>query len=211
MVSNKVYVVGVGMTKFAKSGTNKQLDYPEMAAEAVNKALEDARIDYKQIQYASVGYVLGDSCCGQKALYQLGLTGIPIVNVNNNCATGSSALYLTKCMIEGGLFQCALALGFEKMEKGSLTTKFKDRVTPIQDHVNLLYELHGLSPTPITAQLFGAAGKEHMEKYGTKEEHFAKIACKNHKHSKNNPNAQLQQEHDLKEVVEGPKVRWFCE
>lgn len=205
-MGRKVYVVGVGMTKFTKSGVNKQVDYPDLAGEAVRNALADASIEYKAIEHASVGYVFGDSCCGQKALYPLGTTGIPIVNVNNNCATGSSALYLTKCLIEGGIVNCGLALGFEKMEKGSLTTKFKDRVTPMQDHINLYYELFGLSPAPITAQLFGSAGKEHMQKYGTKEEHFAKIAYKNHKHSVNNPFAQFQTEYSMDEILNGPKV-----
>ncbi|XP_074598268.1 sterol carrier protein 2 [Brevipalpus obovatus] len=208
-MSQKVYVIGVGMTKFVKPGVNKQLDYPEMAHEAVTNALTDAGVQYGEIQFASVGYVFGDSCCGQKALYPLGMTGIPIVNVNNNCATGSSALYLAKNMITGGAFECALALGFEKMERGSLTTKYKDRITPMQEHINLYYELFGLSPAPITAQLFGAAGKEHMEKYGTREEHFAKIAWKNHKHSQNNPYAQFRSEYDINEILNGQKVHEF--
>ena len=205
-MANKVYVIGVGMTKFVRPGVNKTLDYPEMAKEAVNKALADAKIKYSQIEHASVGYVYGDSTCGQKAIYEVGLTGIPIVNVNNNCSTGSTALYLSKCLIQGGLHQCTLALGFEKMERGALMSKFKDRMNPLQDHINLFYELFGMQQAPIAAQLFGAAGIEHMRKYGTKPEHFAKIAVKNHKHSKNNPNSQYQEEHTLEEIVQSPQV-----
>jgi non-specific lipid-transfer protein len=202
----KVYVIGVGMTKFTKPGTDQFLDYPQLIKEAVTNALKDALVDYNQIEHASVGYVYGDSTAGQKGLYEIGMTGIPIVNVNNNCATGASALYLTKCLIEGGLINCGLAIGFEKMEKGSLTGKFKDRVNPIQEHINIFYELWGLSPAPITAQLFGVAGKEHIEKYGTKPEHFAKIAYKNHKHSKNNPYSQCKEEYSLEDIRNGPKV-----
>ena len=66
---------------------------------------------------------LGDSTCGQRALYQVGLTGIPIFNVNNNCATGSSALFMANQLVAGGMADCVLALGFEKMQRGSLTSQ----------------------------------------------------------------------------------------
>lgn len=115
------------------------------------------------------------------------MTGIPIFNVNNNCSTGSSALLLAKEFVEAGINDCVLALGFEKMERGSLTSKFMDRTNPMDKHVQLMAELAGLDPSPMTAQMFGNAGIEHMQKYGTKPEHFAKIAYKNHKHSVNNP------------------------
>lgn len=94
-----------------------------MAKEAINKALQDAKINYSEIQQATVGYVYGDSTCGQRALYEVGMTGIPIFNVNNNCATGSSAIYLAKQILEAGNVDCVLAVGFEKMEPGSLSAK----------------------------------------------------------------------------------------
>ena len=119
-VPRRVFVVGVGMTKFEKPGRRDDFDYPEMAKECVTKALEDAGVTYKEIQQAAVGYCYGESTCGQRALYQFGLTGIPIYNVNNNCATGSTALYMAKNLIEGGNADCVLALGFEKMERGNL-------------------------------------------------------------------------------------------
>lgn len=202
----KVYVIGVGMTKFVRPGVNRVLDYPQMVKEAVNKALEDSKLNYSDIEYASVGYVFGDSTCGQKALYEIGMTGIPIVNVNNNCSTGSTALHMSKSLVEGGLYECAIAVGFEKMERGALTTKYKDRINPMQSHVNLFYELCGMEAAPVTAQMFGAAGKEHMQKYGTKAEHFAKIAVKNSRHSINNPYSQFQEEHTLQQVMSSPKV-----
>merc|ERR1711971_146099 len=115
----KTYVVGVGMTKFEKPGRRENFDYPDMAKEAVDKAMADSGLKYTDVEQACVGYVYGDSTCGQRALYPLGMTGIPVYNVNNNCATGSSALFLAKQLVAGGLSDCVLALGFEKMQKGS--------------------------------------------------------------------------------------------
>ncbi|KAM9326594.1 sterol carrier protein 2 [Gastrophryne carolinensis] len=201
----KVYVVGVGMTKFIKP--RGEVDYPDMAKEAGQKALADAGIPYSAIEQACVGYVYGDSTCGQRAIYHgLGITGIPIINVNNNCSTGSTALFMARQLIQGGLADCVLALGFEKMERGSLTPKFTDRTNPIDKHVEVVANLHGLEPLPLAPQLFGRAGREHMEKYGTKPEHFAKIAWKNHKHSTNNPYSQFQEEYTLDQVSNSRKV-----
>src|SRR3954452_25199312 len=125
-MSIRTFVVGVGMTKFEKPGS-REWDYPDMAREAGKKALEDAGVTYEQIQQAYVGYVYGESTSGQRAVYELGITGIPIVNVNNNCSTGSTALYLATQAVRGGLADCALAIGFEKMSKGSLGATFMDR------------------------------------------------------------------------------------
>ncbi|XP_076649800.1 sterol carrier protein X-related thiolase [Halictus rubicundus] len=206
MSPKKVYVIGVGMTKFEKPGTRNDIDYPEMAKEAVTKALQDARVSYDAIQAACVGYVYGDSTCGQRALYQVGITGCPVYNVNNNCSTGSTALIMVKQLIEGGSIDCALALGFEKMEKGSLMSKFMDRTNPMDKHVEIMAEIAGMNESPITAQLFGNAGIEHMKKYGTKPEHFAKIAYKNHLHSMNNPYSQFQDKYTLEQIMNSPKV-----
>ncbi|KAL3290246.1 hypothetical protein HHI36_023598 [Cryptolaemus montrouzieri] len=134
------------------------------------------------------------------------MTGIPIFNVNNNCSTGSSALMIAKEMVESGKKDCVLALGFEKMERGSLTSKFLDRTNPMDKHVTLMADLVGINEAPITAQMFGNAGIEHMKKYGTKPEHFAKIAYKNHKHSVNNPNSQFRQEYSLEQIMKSPQV-----
>ncbi|XP_066863595.1 sterol carrier protein 2 isoform X3 [Kogia breviceps] len=185
---NRVFVVGVGMTKFTKPGVENSRDYPDLAKEAGQKALADAQIPYSAVEQACIGYVYGDSTCGQRAIYHsLGLTGIPIINVNNNCSTGSTALFMARQLIQGGLADCVLALGFEKMEKGPLGSTFSNRTNPIDKHLEVLINKYGLSAHPVASQMFGFAGKEHMEKYGTKLEHFAKIGWKNHKHSVNNP------------------------
>jgi acetyl-CoA acetyltransferase len=204
-MGRKVYVVGVGMTKFEKPGS-KSWDYPDMAKEAGEKALADAGVAYGQVEQAVVGYCYGDSTCGQRAVYQLGMTGIPVYNVNNNCSTGSTALFMAKQFIAGGVADCVLALGFEKMEKGSLGAKFTDRTNPLDKQFELMVSLRGFASSPATAQFFGNAGREHNERYGTKPEHFAKVAHKNHKHSVNNPYSQFRDDYTLDQIQSAPMV-----
>jgi acetyl-CoA acetyltransferase len=199
-------VIGVGMTKFEKPGS-KEWDYPDMVLEAGTKALEDAGIDYGEVEQAFVGFCYGDSTAGQRAIYGLGLTGIPVVNVNNNCSTGSSALFMARQAVKGGLVDCAIAVGFEKMEKGSLGAKFLDRTNPMDKHVMTMIEGRGgWEESPPAPQMFGNAGREHMEKYGSKPEHYAWIGWKNHKHSVNNPYAQFQDEYTLDEIKEAKEI-----
>ena len=213
-MSSKVYVVGVGMTKFEKPGA-RAWDYPDMAKEAGTNALEDAGIPYDQVDQAVVGYVYGESTGGQRAVYQLGLTGIPVYNVNNNCSTGSTALFLGRQLIAGGMSECVLALGFEKMEKGSLGVKYTDRVNPMDKHVDAMVKLRGFETSPVAPQIFGNAAREHMERYGSTPEQFAKIGLKNHRHSVNNPYSQFQEEYTLEEIlsakmVHAPLTRLQC-
>lgn len=205
MRGNRVFVIGVGMTKFEKPGRREGWDYPAMAKESGEKALADAGIAFDQIEQAHVGYVYGDSTCGQRAVYELGMTGIPITNVNNNCATGSTALYLAAQSIRGGLADCALALGFEKMQPGSLAGGYEDREQPLMRHIQALAELFEFAFPP-APWMFGAAGLEHTQRYGTTPEQFAKIAVKNHKHSVNNPYAQFQDEYTLEQVLEAKMI-----
>jgi sterol carrier protein 2 len=204
-MGRKVYVVGVGMTKFEKPGS-KEWDYPDMAREAGQKALADAKIPYDQVEQVAVGYCYGDSTAGERAVYEIGLSGVPIYNVNNNCSTGSTALFMAKQLVEGGLVDCAMALGFEKMEKGSLGIKYTDRTVPMDKHMKAMVEKRGFAKAPAAPQMFGNAGREHMEKYGTKPEVFAKIGWKNHKHSVNNPYSQFQDEYSLEDIQNAPMV-----
>ncbi|MFC4127933.1 lipid-transfer protein [Nocardia rhizosphaerae] len=212
-MTQKVFVVGVGMTKFEKPG-EREWDYPDMAREAGTKALADAGIAYESVEQAYVGYVYGESTSGQRAIYELGLTGIPVVNVNNNCSTGSTALYLAAQAVRGGLAECTLALGFEKMQKGSLGSTFDDREQPMMRHLLALAELQEFAMPP-APYMFGAAGKEHMQRYGTTAEQFAAIGVKNHRHSVNNPYAQFQKEYSLEDVlaanqIYGPLTKLQC-
>ena len=205
MSTNRVFVVGVGMTKFEKPGS-REWDYPDMAREAGTRALEDAGVAYDDVQAAAVGYVYGESCSGERAAYELGITGIPIYNVNNNCSTGSTALYLAANLVRGGLNDCVLALGFEKMNPGSLGATFMDREQPTGRHFATLFELFAPEAAPPAAQMFGMAGREHMEKYGSEPEHFAWIGYKNHKHSVDNPYSQFRDAYTLEQVQDARVV-----
>jgi acetyl-CoA acyltransferase len=213
-MSNRTYVIGVGMTKFEKPGA-REWDYPDMAKEAGTKALEDAGVSYDDVEQAFVGYCYGESTSGQRAVYGLGLTGIPVVNVNNNCSTGSSALYMARQAVRGGLADCALALGFEKMEKGSLGVKYTDRTNPIDRHLTTMFEVREPEQSPFAPQMFGNAGREHMERYGSEADHYAWIGWKNHKHSVNNPYAQFQDEYTLEDIkaakmIHAPLTKLQC-
>ena len=205
MGTQKVFVVGVGLTKFEKPGA-RDWDYPDMGREAGERALSDAGITYDKIEQAAVSYCYGDSTAGQRALYELGLTGIPAVNVNNNCSSGSSALFLARQWIAGGLADCTLALGFEKMERGSLGVKYDDRTIPLDKHFTAMVDNRGFAAAPAAPQMFGNAGREYMERYGVSAEAFAKVAEKNHRHSANNPYSQFRDVYTLDEILAAPMV-----
>lgn len=199
----KVCVLGVGMTKFHKPG---QKDYPELTKEAGEQALADAGIAWTDVEAAYAGYVYGDSTCGQRAVYQLGMTGIPVYNVNNNCATGSTALHLAHQAIAGGLAECVFALGFEKMEKGALGSKYTDRSNPLEKHAMVMLECQTFEAAPPAAQMFGGAGREHMKRFGTTKEQFAKVAAKNKKHAVHNERAQFRDAPSLDDVLASPMI-----
>ncbi|CAH2044202.1 unnamed protein product, partial [Iphiclides podalirius] len=213
-MTRKVFVVGVGMTNFVKPNSGK--DYPEMGKEAVEGALGDAGIPYEVVQQATCGFVTGDSCCGQRVLYQVGMTGIPIYNVNNNCSTGSTALFLAKQLVEGGICDVALAVGFEKMAPGPLGGgNYKDRASPLSRHLEKMAEMAEINGSPLTAQYFGNAALEHMKVHGTTVTHLAKIAAKNHHHGSRNPKAQSVKAYTVDEVLSsrriyGPLTKLAC-
>jgi sterol carrier protein 2 len=203
-MSNAVHVIGVGMVKFAKPGASD--DYHVMAANAARTALRDAGVDYKDIDQAFAGYVYGDSTCGQRAVYELGLTGIPVINVNNNCSTGSTALFAGRQAILSGEAQCVLVVGFEQMEKGALASKFNDRPTPLDPQASLMNDVQGINNAPGAAQMFGGAGREYRWKHGTKRETFAKISEKARKHAANNPYALFRELLSVDEILASPEV-----
>ena len=177
-----------------------------MALESGHQGPEDAGIPYDEIEQACVGYVYGESTCGQRAVYGLGLTGIPVYNVNNNCSTGSTALFMAKQLIEGGLADCVLALGSRRWQKGSLGATFMDRTNPMDKHMGAMVELRGFESGPPAAQIFGNAGREHMERYGTTPEQFAKIAHKNHSTRRATRTRSSSDEYTLDQILE-PR-RW---
>jgi acetyl-CoA acetyltransferase len=206
-------VVGVGMIPFAKPGASESYDV--MGAKAASAALQDAGIGYDQVQQAYVGYVYGDSTAGQSALYPVGLSGIPIINVNNNCSTGSTALFLARQAVASGVVDCALALGFEQMPPGALAAFFGDRKPTLEMHAAAMNRAQGLAEAPPAAQFFGGAGREYAEKYGVKDATFARIAEKARRHAANNPFAIFRDPLTVEEIlaskhIYGPLTRFQC-
>ena len=198
-MSSKVVVAGVGMIPFAKPGASAS--YHEMGAEAGRRALADAGIGYDLVEQAYAGYVYGDSTAGQRAIYHLGMTGVPIVNVNNNCSTGSTALFLARQAIASGAADCVLAMGFEQMKPGALGSVYADRPSPFEEFDALADELVDAKEIPLALRYFGGAGLAHMKKYGTKMEAFAKIRAKASRHAKNNPLAIFRKEVTADDVM----------
>ena len=193
-----VCVIGVGMTKFERG----ERDFMDLAQEAGSAALKMAGVPYERVEQAFCGYVNGMSTNGQRAVYGLGMTGIPVYNVNNNCSTGSTALYLGWQAVSFGINECVLALGFEKMEKGPLENQLqglKDKQAPEDGEEKK-------KKPPIAARIFGSGGREHMELYGTTREQFAKVSVKNHRHSVNNPRSQYQDPCTLEEVLASREI-----
>jgi acetyl-CoA acetyltransferase len=203
-MSQQVFVAGVGMIPFTKPGAHAP--YPQMAASAVMATLCDAGIDYQQIQQAYVGYVYGDSTAGQRALYEVGMTGIPVINVNNNCATGSTALYLARQAVESAAADCVLALGFEQMNPGALGAMFADRPTPFAWFTAAADELVGRDDVPLALRYFGGAGLAHMKQYGTQLSTFAKIRAKASRHAAQNPLALFRTVITEEEVMNSPML-----
>lgn len=203
-MSRPVLVAGVGMIPFAKPGAHRP--YPEMAAEATRAALADAGLDYARVQQAYVGYVYGDSTAGQRALYEVGMSGIPIINVNNNCSTGSTALFLARQAVASGAADCVLALGFEHMSPGALGAVFDDRPTPFDRFDEATQELVGHAGIPLALRYFGGAGLAHMQQYGTRLETFAAIRAKASRHAAHNPLALFRKEVTTEDVMAAPML-----
>ncbi|MGH8788278.1 MAG: lipid-transfer protein [Cupriavidus necator] len=203
-MSQNVFVAGVGMIQFKKPGASAR--YDEMGAQAVRQALSDAGIEYSDVQQAYAGYVYGDSTCGQKALYHVGMSGIPVLNVNNNCATGSSALFLARQAVQSGAVDCALAFGFEEMSPGALKSVWTDRPRATERAGKLTNELVGRPDLPGAIRQFAGAGQAHMSKYGTKLETFAKIRAKASRHAANNPLAVFRSVLTTEDVMAAPML-----
>ncbi|MEU4347457.1 lipid-transfer protein [Streptomyces sp. NPDC023838] len=203
----KSLVAGVGMTKFEKP-ESRAWQYWDMAREAGTAALADAGITYGQVEQVLAGYCFQPSTAGQRAAYELGLTGVPVHNVNNNCATGASALMLARQLVEGGASECVLALGFEKMKRGALGGGAGDdfSTSPVARHYSVMAAAHGFEMSPPTAQIFGNAAREHMELYGTTAAQLAAVGAKNHRHSVHNAFAQFQTDYSVAEVLASKEI-----
>ena len=203
-MAGRVLVGGVSMTPFATPRHGKPYDV--MAETAVRAALADAGLEYSAVQQAYAGFVYGDSCGGQHALYRVGMTGIPIINVNNMCSTGSTALFLARQAINAGV-DCVLALGFEQMRPGAVVVLWDDRPSIFTDHLAALRqtvpEAGDIPSPPFT---FGAAGAAYAEKYGTRPETFASISVKARRHAAHNPHAVYRHPLTVDEVLASPHI-----
>lgn len=192
------------MTKFIKP--RGKVDYTELGFEAGIKALLDAQINYDDVEQGYACYCYGDSTCGQRVFYQFGMTQIPIVNVNNNCSTGSTGLVLGRNAISYGAADCVMVVGFEKMNPGSLQSFWKDRANPTGTTAEMMRVTRGVTNAPGAAQMFGNAGREYMEKYGATASDFAEIGRINHEHSQRNPYSQFQTVYTLSQVLASPTI-----
>ncbi|AOZ08523.1 lipid-transfer protein [Cupriavidus malaysiensis] len=197
-------VAGVGMIPFSKPGASEA--YPVMAARAIRAALANAGLAYDKVQQAYAGYVYGDSTAGQRGLYEVGMTGIPVINVNNNCSTGSTALYLARQAVASGAVDCALAFGFEQMTPGALGSVFEDRPSPFERFDAVTEALVDVPGVPFALRYFGGAGLAHMEEFGTRLETFARIRAKASRHAANNPLALFRTVVTAEEVMASPMI-----
>ncbi|KAI9291652.1 thiolase [Neoconidiobolus thromboides FSU 785] len=213
----RTFVIGVGMTKFERFGKREDWEYPEIAKEAIEEALKDSELGINDIEAAVASYCYGDSCCGHRGLREVGLTGIPVFNVNSNCSSGSSALYLANTFLKSGK-ECMLAFGFEKMERG-LSMKYPNFPQPTAPHYlahDDLIEKLNLPPinkhpklnemTSGAMTMFTSAGLEYMRKYNVSKEVLTKIAHKNHLHSVYNAKACFNQEFTYEQIT-NPKMQ----
>ncbi len=202
-MSENAYVAGVDMVKFSKPGTHEP--YRVMASKAIKGALKDAGIGFEQVQQAYGSYIYGDSTCGQRALYDVGMTGIPVINVNNNCSSGSTGLFLARQAVASGAVDCALAFGFEEMQPGALGSNWDDRESPFDLFLTSLEKFDQYPPGPLALRIFGAAGLYYMEKYNAKPDIFGKVSVKTRSHAVNNPYSLFNKPLTLEEVM-GDKV-----
>ncbi|WP_420465124.1 lipid-transfer protein [Panacagrimonas sp.] len=212
-MTRKIFVAGVGMIPFVKPGKSESYDI--MGAKAVAIALEDAGVDYTRVQQVYAGYVYGDSTCGQRAVYHVGMTGVPLINVNNNCSTGSSALYLARQAVESGAVECALAVGFEQMQPGALVSHFDDRPEPLGAFIDIAQQLKPAPGAPMAPHMFGTAGAEYLDKFGVGPELFAKVSVKARRHAEHNDKAIFRTLVTEEEVlgsptIFGPMTRLMC-
>lgn len=188
----EVHVVGVGMTSFGRHEGKRASD---LGAEAVNEALADAGLAYDSVELAYAGHVLQGSTAGQKVLYAVGMTGIPIFNVENACASGTTALHAAVAAVGAGLADVALAVGFEVMGRGPIQTAGDERL-----------EAAARSGAPALPTLFAALFLEHSRRYGTTVEQMAMVSVKNRGYGAKNPRAQFHEPVTLEDVMSSREV-----
>src|SRR5437879_8277227 len=193
-----VYVLGTGMIKFGRYPTKS---VPELGGEAAILALKDAGVSIKDVEMFACGNLYqSNAMVGQRILQQIGQTGIPVINVSNACATGSTAFREAYLGVASGMYDISMAVGVEQMGKQGLLGGAGGG--------DPAYSAEGKLGSGLMPAVFGQAGIEHMRKYGTKMEHFAKISVKSHKHATKNPFSQYRNEVSLEDVMNARMVAY---
>ena len=221
-----IYVCGVGMTPF---GRYPDKSIKQLTSEAVNAALQDANGQIADVQAAyfsasTTGYLQGQTFVpGQIALRDMGFEGIPMYNLENACASGSSAFNLAAQALRAGDQDIVLAVGAEKMfieDKARMFGVFDsgwDVETLQQNKENLLALGHGVdvpdgttSPKPYSVfmDVYAAFCRQHMRNFGTTQRQIAAVCAKNHQHSVHNPNAQFQDAYTIEQVLAAPPITY---
>lgn len=213
-----VAIIGAGMTHFGKF---LERSLKDLAREAIDSAIKDAGIEKKQIQAAYVGnamagIVTGQECIrGQVMLRAYGIDEIPVINVENACASSSTAFHLAWMSIASGMYDIALALGVEKLYHEDKRVSFKalgsavdvEMMASIKNSLESMKSGEGAGEKrSLFMDFYAMLARMHMELYGTKKEHFAKIAEKNHYHGSLNPHAQYREVYSLEEIMNSPTV-----
>jgi acetyl-CoA acyltransferase len=201
-----VYVLGTGMIKF---GRYPEKTVPELGGDAAELALKDAGVSIKDVELFACGNLYqANAMVGQRILQQIGQTGIPVINCSNACATGSTAFREAYMAVASGMYDVAMAVGVEQMGKQGLLGGGGGGTDPA-------YATEGRLGSGLMPAVFGQAGIEHMRKYGTTLEHFAKISVKSHKHATKNPFSQYRNEVTLEDVLNSrmiayPNTLYMC-
>lgn len=197
-------VAGVGLVPFRTPRLSDTYDL--MAEQAIRAALADAGLEIGDVDQAFAGYVYADSAAGQTALYGVGATGIPVVNVNNYCASGSTALWLGRQALLAGTAQCVLVVGFEQMARGAIGSIFSDRPESLWRFAEARDRGRAVSDAPPAAQYFGDAGQAYLDRYDADVSLFAEVAVKARKHAAANPVAVFRDAVTVDEVLTSPHV-----
>lgn len=202
-MTRSAWVIGVGMTPFQTPRNSRS--YVQLASEAIREALGDAQLPYDAVEQAYAGYVYGDSCSGHRAAYEVGLSGVPIFNLNSNCSSGGSALFMARQAVSSGAVEVALAFGFEQMVPGALSEHWADRPSPL-DAFTRVADASGDAHAPLAPRLFGAAAREYAARHGIGPETLAAVSVKSRRHAAANPKAVFREPLTIEQVLASPAV-----
>lgn len=225
-MSTEVYIAGVGMTSFGK---HLDTSVKQLTRVAVEDTLADAGCDGRQLQGAffgnsTQGHMEGQHMIrGQLALRAMGIDRIAVINVENACASASTAFHLAVNYVKAGAADIVLAVGAEKMfslDKARTFSAF-DGAWDVHDTENgkrrLLEMGHGIEPPEgsvstkpysVFMDIYASMGRMHMREFGTTQRQFAAVSSKNHGHSVHNPLAQYQQAYSIEEILAAPPITY---